>query len=229
MNHFDQHGMRRETGWTWRCNRPGTGTYGFRITFAPYSLMISGDIGDLIVNHYSFTDPWAAAAWVNGANWDYFMEKAAASKEYDRDATAELIVEQAYRQMRDGWRGGMATMERLVDQFGASWEGDHETPAGRKYACREMLGRGVDADDAYTITEDSESLLHRYPERHRICYEAARWWATRMWETEPAWHKAVRLYRRALGEWRRLKTSPIVFEPIRYARRNLYISPATGI
>lgn len=232
INHFENHAMRRETGWTWICRKPGTGIYGFRITFAPGSLMISGDIGDLIVNHYSFTDPWNAAAWVNGAEWDYFMGKAAAKKEYDRDETAQHIVSHAYEHLRMGDRHGMKLMERIVDHFGGSLEGDHETPSGRKYACREMLSCGVDQDEAYDITHDPEDLIYRYPAYHRICYDAAKWWAKRMWETEPAWHKVVRFGRRIRNEWRDLKRFPIIYGPIRYAMydkngRLVYFNGAT--
>lgn len=218
-SHFANHVMRREAGCTWRCARPGTFTYGFRVTWAPGALMISGDIGDLIVRHYSFSDPWAAAAWVNGAEWDYFMEKAAAEKEYERDETAEFIVERAYQQMRDGWRGGLDMMERIVDRFGLTFAiGDHNTVAGRKYACREMLASGVDEHVAYDITDDPESLICRYPHRYRVMYEAARWWAAAMWESEPIWHMALRLGRRARAEWRDLRRWPILFAPVRYAR-----------
>lgn len=213
MLDLGQHAMRRETGWTWRCQKPGTWVYAFRVTWSPGSLALSGDVGDLIVNHYSFNDPWAAAAWVNGAGFDYFMEKTSTRKEYDSEATAEHIVETAYQSLREG--GHSRLMERIADRYG---DGDHETPDGRKSACRELLGSSsLEERDAYDLTEDPEMLVYEYPGRTRGLYEAFKWWAARMWDTEPAWHKAVRLHRRIRSELAEFRRHPVVFGPVLYA------------
>lgn len=214
-DHFADHKMRRETGWTWLCRKPDTSIYLFRVTWCPCNLVVTGDCGDIVITHYSFADPWSAAAWVNGAEWSYFMEKSHASKEYDPEATAEHIVEMAYRNLRDD-RENTKLFESILDN-GYGW-GEADNPGSRKDACRELLGSDdLSVDKAYSITGDSEDLIHCYPEKFRIMHEALQWWGARMWETEPAWHKAVRVWRRLRGEVRDLRRFPIVLSPIRYA------------
>lgn len=88
---LERHKIAKETGWTWRCRRPGDSHYAYRVTWCPHNLVVTGDIGEIVVTHYSFEDPWQAAAWINGANFDYFMGKSNVDKQYDAEETAEGI------------------------------------------------------------------------------------------------------------------------------------------
>lgn len=212
---FGQHVIARETGWTWRCAKPGSSFYAYRITWCPYNLTVTGDIGEIVISHYSFIDPWAAAAWINGAGWSYFMEKSNCGKEYDGEATAKSIVEDAYRRLRD-FRDDVSLFECIVDEFG-SYGDDANNPEDRKNACRAMLADGISAERAYDLTSDFEVCVMAYPEKHRIKYDALKLWAQWMWDNEPAWHKAVRAKRRVEAAWRDLKRYPPVFDPILYA------------
>lgn len=209
------HAISRETGWTYRCAKPGTSFYAYRVTWCPYNLTVTGDIGEIVISHYSFIDPWAAAAWINGAGWSYFMEKSNFGKEYDADATAKSIVEDAYRRLRDS-RDDVALFERIIDECG-SYGDDASSPEDRKSACRSMLDAGISAERAYDITSDFEAPVYSYSEKHRIKYDALKLWAQWMWDNEPAWHKAVRAKRRIVGAWRDLQRYPPVFDPILYA------------
>lgn len=207
---FADHVIARETGWTWRCRKPGTGIYAYRVTWCPGNLMVTGDIGDVTVTHYSFDDPWSAAAWINGAGWSYFMEKTHVGKEYDAEATAKGIVESAYRGWRDGYT---ALMERVVEHH--PYRNDVNDRDDRKEACRELLSGELSETDAYDITEDSEAIVYAYPERYRLRYAALKLWANWMWENEPAWHKAQRVYRRLRREIKDLREGAI-WAPVLY-------------
>lgn len=217
-NTFDRHKIRRETGWTWSCRRPGDSAYAFRVTWCPFNLVVTGDVGEIVITHYSFDDPWSAAAWVNGAGFDYFMGKSNIDKQYDREATAEFIVEDAYRQLRDE-PDNLALFERMIDYCHGVYGEASETET-RKEACRELMSEGVSADDAYAITSDPEMLLMRYPVRSQWHYRAMKLWSAWMWENEPAWHVVKRNLRRVRGEWRDIKRFPVLYSPVLYVRRD---------
>lgn len=57
---------------SWRCQKPGTWTYGFDITTYPGTIVITGDIGDLIVQRVYDMLPWCRSS-VNDAQ--YFASK----------------------------------------------------------------------------------------------------------------------------------------------------------
>lgn len=217
-NRFAKHAMRRERGCTWRCAKPGTNNCSFRVTWAPGMIAISGDLGSLIVEHYSFGDPWSAAAWINGAGWDYFMEKTGVEKEFDPEGTAKHIIERAYELLRRD--GDDSVMKGIVDTFGSSYD-DPDAREDRKSACRQMLDSDeLTAPIACEITDDFEAAFYEYPKRYRHQHDALRWWANRMWETEPAWHVALRHWRHARRELRDLRRTRVLFGPIRYVRFN---------
>lgn len=208
---FSRHRMRRENGWCWVCRRRSEWIYGFRVVWMPGALAMSGDLGTMVVSHYSFTDPWAAAAWVNGAGWSYFMEKTGYDKVYDSERTAELIVESAYDRVRYD-RTNLRLFERIIEH--TSIYGDASEPHARKEACREIMNGDLLESDAYDITGDPEMLLYSHRQAYQWNYAAMRWWAAKMWESEPMWHKAVRQWRRLRAVRKRLRDHPIVFAPI---------------
>lgn len=209
----------------WRGRNPSSSFHYFHIAWAPGLLVIGGDVGELVVSHYSFTDPWDAAAWVNGAGWDYFMEKSHAKKEYEPVATAEHIIERAYAHARD-WRGTAREFDEfkpVVERYCWSHLADPAKVMDRKEACREMLSYAESGEfepsTAYNLTEDFEVCINRFPERYHWQYEAFKFWARWMWENEPLWHKAVRLRRAikaGLARIRDLRHTGY-WHPIRYA------------
>lgn len=79
----------------WRCGTPdGSGIDSFRITTIPGVLIITGDIGDLILERTENMIAWCAGS-INSI--DYFEEKvprAIKTKEYDQDIALEWIEEQ---------------------------------------------------------------------------------------------------------------------------------------
>lgn len=214
---FSRHAIRRETGWTWSCRRPGDSAYAFRVSWCPSHLTVTGDIGSIVITHYSFTDPWAAAAWVAGAGWSYFMEKSSVGKAYDAEATAEFIIEHIYGWLRGEDRDtdrARQWLDRIADLPGIYSSEDEHTAAWRKDILRQLTSSGLSESDAYEVTEDAECCLYRYPERERWKYEALRLWAGWMWQHEPVWHKAVLAWRMVRAELR--DTRRFIYGPIRY-------------
>lgn len=203
----------------WRCHRPGDSHYHFYVTWAPGMLLIGGDISELVVCHYSFADPWCAAAWINGASWSYFMEKARVDKVYDPEATAKYIIERAYCNLRDDARDKL--MFRIVDRYGHYGEDDPDNREHRKEACRTLLSLGSEFEprDAYDLTDDCEAPIYVYDEKWRWQYEGLKLWAKWMWENEPLWHKGVRLWWRVEAFRKRLKDLKRTarWYPVRYA------------
>lgn len=72
---------------SWRCTKPGTWIYGFDITTMPGTLVITGDIGELIVQRAEDMIAWASGSV---RSIDYFAEKVPRSME-----TGEFCVEVA--------------------------------------------------------------------------------------------------------------------------------------
>ena len=216
-NTFDRHQIRRETGWTWSCRRPGDSAYAFRVTWCPFNLVVTGDVGEIVISHYSFEDAWCAAAWIDGAGFQYFMEKSNISKEYDSVETAEGIIEDAYRRIRE-CRDDTRLFESMIDN--TSTYGDASEPETRKEACRELLNGDLTADTAYAITGDPESIRMRYPDRSQWHYRALKLWAAWMWDNEPAWHVVARWRRRVRTEWRDLRRFPVILSPVLYVQRD---------
>lgn len=72
MDHAITERMRQGVFRSWRCQKPGSWAYGFDITTIPGSLIITGDIGDLIVSREYDMLPWCRGS-VDST--DYFASK----------------------------------------------------------------------------------------------------------------------------------------------------------
>ena len=72
--------------------------YGFHFTWQPGVFSLFGDIGELQIVHYSAisADLKSSIEWLVDAEFDYLMSKSTVQKEYDRDATADLILQADY-------------------------------------------------------------------------------------------------------------------------------------
>lgn len=212
----------------WRCAEPKRSHYHFYVSWAPGMLTVGGDINELVVRYYSFSDPWLAAAWVNGAGWDYFMEKACTKTEYDAAASAENIVRDAYEYHRADCVGqpsgcSLKRFQKIVDEFGEYGQDDPKNPEHRKQACRRIMSYAesgeLSPEKVYEITEDSEMIIYRYPESWRWQYAAFKLWAKWMWENEPLWHKAIRQWWKVQAARKRFNSirQGAYWHPIKYA------------
>lgn len=211
---FADHIMTAGPGWSWRLAKPGTSIYAYRVTWAPGVLLVSGDIGELVVSHHSFNEPWNAAAWARGADFDYFMSKTSEQKEYDEEATKDHIVSTAYERLRQG--ASAKLMERIVEEYGG---GDLSSPEDRKDACRRLLDSDLSEHDAWQLSPEDELPWHHYTTHHERQHNAIQIWAELLWRSEPMWHVCIRRWRELRAAWRRLSDGSIVWEPIRYVSR----------
>jgi hypothetical protein len=76
---------------SWRCQAPGTWCYGFDVTTMPGTLVVTGDIGTLVVERTNDMIAWASGA---ARSIDYFAEKVSRempTREWDADVAAEFI------------------------------------------------------------------------------------------------------------------------------------------
>lgn len=173
---FAAHVIQDAPARSWRLGKPGTGSYAFRVTWAPGLLSISGDIGSAVYEVWpSFNTVEGAIEFVERACFSYLNEKAGFRDEYDSDLTVESIVQRAYADLRNGHRGEI--FDQLCDEYG----GDGSKAQDRKEAVREFReDSGLTADRVIGITGDFEDLIYRPPAVARWTYEAAKLWAKHM-------------------------------------------------
>ena len=69
----------------------------FRVTWGPGFLVLTGDIGSMVVTHYSAAiELWDAIHWLHQADCDYLMGKTDRRQEFDAESTAREIVSRIY-------------------------------------------------------------------------------------------------------------------------------------
>jgi hypothetical protein len=79
---------------SWRCMIPGRSEYGFDITTIPGSLIITGDLGEMIVSRTYDMLPWCRGS-VDST--DYFSEKVSrefSTKEFSRDKLRAWLADE---------------------------------------------------------------------------------------------------------------------------------------
>lgn len=108
---------------SWRCKDPATWAYGFDITTIPGSLIITGDIGELVVSREYDMLPWCRGA-VDST--DYFAEKVSRNvptKEFSRDKLRAWIDDELRRD--DLMLKHRTTLEEIrdwhLDDNGEDW------------------------------------------------------------------------------------------------------------
>lgn len=134
-----RHEMREQPSRSFWFSEPGKGSiYAFGLTWAPGTLALSGDLGELVLTHYhAMPTLEAAVGWAASADADYLLGKSNRKKSIDREATIEGIVEGALE--------SRPIRERLEDHFpiGRAWG------AGLKALLRREVPRAVrDLGDA---------------------------------------------------------------------------------
>ncbi|WP_438852622.1 hypothetical protein [Brevundimonas nasdae] len=79
--------------------RTGTSwAYGFTLTWAPGSISVSGDVGEIIVRNHGLGTLKSALRWAAGSDYDYLLSKSEIRQSYDAEATARYIIEAANRE-----------------------------------------------------------------------------------------------------------------------------------
>jgi len=196
-SHFKDHIIEVEDERIFRCARPGTGFYSFRICFLPAgTILIYGDIGELMLQRGGFN--WLARAIRHDYVSDYVLEKARpritwrTSQFMPGDAAAEL------REMHDGVPYVDAKGINFVEQARAEgedpceddWERQPNPVLARKIAedWLSMEVSGCNGEDwaraYYSRTGDCEFPDCRdYEPSILYCYHALAWFVKK--RTEP--------------------------------------------
>ncbi len=215
---FADHRLTKGPGYSWRMGKPNTGAYSFRVTWAPGSLTVTGDIGSAVYEVWpSFGTPWSAIDLVSQASFDYLCGKSGVREEFDRDSTVEHLLQSAYSELRYGSRPDL--FKQICDEYG----GDPDDARDRKEAARAFRDDlNLTAERVYNITCDSEAPSYSYPASARWAYEALKLWAATMRAQEPLWHQACRRARREYGALRRELRAQKSFLP------DLYVTPDTS-
>jgi hypothetical protein len=79
---------------SWRCGRPDRGVYAFMITTTPGCLIITGDIGDLIVERMYDMLPWCRRSVDSTSYFASKVPSAIPTKEFSEQKCREWIQEQ---------------------------------------------------------------------------------------------------------------------------------------
>lgn len=120
---FDKHEITREGPGIWYCGEKGTGIYHFRVIMVPWRIIVTGDIGDLIL-HVNHAKPlrWALGCKMKPESTyyplskvapefrqsefqpeeaeDWLMERISESRKYDDKEQAKRYIKMA-RQWKD--------------------------------------------------------------------------------------------------------------------------------
>lgn len=141
-NHIIQELARDGVVRCWRCGQPDTGVYAFWITTYPGTIVVSGDIGELIVERHYDMLPWCRGS-VDSTS--YFAEKvphAIKTTAFSEDRCREWINEELANLRGEEWRGHC---------HGISPGSDHEKTRDRLI---EVLTDAMDSLDVDTFGAD---------------------------------------------------------------------------
>lgn len=150
---------------SWRCAKPGTGTYSFNVDLRPGWLFIHGDIGFMV-----FTRERDMLPWVRGAIDDphYMAGKVPnciATREHSPDDAKQVVREIIPRIRTELLLHGMTRDDRR--ERIEEWMDATDSDESWSEAQHEMIRAGVISD--YHQCEDLTFEV-------RWCVEALRWW-----------------------------------------------------
>lgn len=142
---------------SWKCAKPNSWTYGFYITTIPGTIIVTGDIGDLIVQRVYDMLPFSRRSC---GDTGYFASKvphAIPTKEFSRDLAKEWIIEQLKDEedlltpenrtlLKSVFKTGMIDdcgPERLYEELYPIWQGN-DPPSWNDYTnnflwCRDAI------------------------------------------------------------------------------------------
>ena len=107
--------------------------YAFSLSWTPGTLTLAGDLGELVVTHYSaLWELEAGLSWAASADYDYLLGKTSRRPSFDRDETAQEIIRMANEGAREavaGTRGELNTWRKERParcDFPVGAEGDQE-------------------------------------------------------------------------------------------------------
>lgn len=145
----------------WLCQQPGTGSFHFWVTVLPHTIVVSGDIGDNILNVSDRNSlGWAVGVCGETTSYDYAASKIRTGwKTFDPDKGREwlhYLLDEGYYEDA----GKIAEIREILEDSPWVWEDD---PSGHAFykACHEA-------------ELDPEDIAHDYTEGHYWTIECLR-------------------------------------------------------
>lgn len=132
---------------TWKCATPGTWAHGFLITTIPGSLIVTGDLGELIVSRTYDMLPWARRAV---RDLHYFASKTSQNfktREFSHDAFEDWKADTLSELRKNAYDNPGTEAETHYDRFRESYEDFEAENYGHDELLREFQGWYDDPPD----------------------------------------------------------------------------------
>lgn len=118
---FDKHRITKEGPGIWYCGEPGTGVYHFRVIMVPGRIIVTGDIGDLIL-HVNHAKPlrWALGCKMRPEDTYYPLSKLShdvGRKEFQPDEAEAWLCEQISEQRKWGEKAGVQKYIKMLREW----------------------------------------------------------------------------------------------------------------
>lgn len=142
---FDKHQITREGHGVWYCGEPGTGVYHFRVIMVPGRIIVTGDIGNLIL-HVNHAKPlrWALGCRMRPDQTYYPLSKLAPEyreSEFMPDDAEDWLAEQISEQRKWGEKAQVKKFIKMLREW-------------REYPFRDELDRAEQA--WYELLNDND-------------------------------------------------------------------------
>jgi len=103
---FDKHQITREGPGLWFCGEPGTGIYHFRVIMVPGRIIVTGDIGDMVLNiNHRKPLRWALGSKFKPENPYYPMSKLSHqcdNRVFESDEVEAYLIERINEERKHG-------------------------------------------------------------------------------------------------------------------------------
>jgi len=118
FNRFDKHQITREGPGLWYCGESGTSIYHFRVIMVPGRIIVTGDIGDMILNVYHRKPlRWALGCKMKPDNTYYPMSKLSHdcdNREFKPEEATEWLEDCIREQRRCGDRESVSRYIKML-------------------------------------------------------------------------------------------------------------------
>lgn len=185
FKYFDEHQITREGPGLWYCGKPGTGIQHFRVIMVPGRIIVTGDLGDMIlcVNHRKPLR-WARGARFKPDQTYYPMSKLShhcRNKEFKVEEATEWLEDQVREYRRHGDRTQVGYYIKILREWKECTVLDHPREAEREWY--EILYRH-DYDEPPGFSDHDIGTYYRY--------QALCWFMTHVDPNDPRFEEELK-------------------------------------
>ena len=160
---FDKHQITREGPGLWFCGEKGTGIYHFRVIMVPGTIIVTGDIGDMVLNvNHRKPLRWALGCKMKPDQPYYPMSKLSLQNQnevFDADAVEAYLVERIGEERRDGDKTSAAQYIKMLRVWREFPSKDHPREAEREW---HEICSSHDYDDPPSFRDHDVNTYYRY-------------------------------------------------------------------